>query len=262
MTVPSGSEMDGDGARPRILSRAATAAGLAALAHYLPSVCVLGQWAPLRLEALPAGVCRWRGPASSRAVALTLDDGPSPDTTPRTLDLLDELGMQATFFVLGSLVAARPGLVEDMLSRGHTVGLHGFEHRHHLLHGAGWVRRDTEMGLRVLSGMGVRPRWYRPPYGQMSARTVLEARRHDMEVVLWSAWGREWAESEPEAVLARLSGAIDPGAVVLLHDVDTLCPPGTAARTWRTLELLAPVLADRGLRAVSLENLVDGPTPS
>lgn len=251
----------GDDGR-RALPRAAVAAGLGALVHYLPSICVVGQWLPLRIEALPGGLCRWRGPAAGDALALTFDDGPSPDTTPRTLDLLDELGMGATFFVLGSLAEAHPELVGEIRRRGHSVGLHGQEHRHHLLHGPRWIRHDTEAGLRVLAGSGIRPRWYRPPYGQLTARTVLEARRQGMEVVLWSAWGREWVDGDPESVLSRLDGGLEPGAVVLLHDSDTLCPPGTAARTWRVLELLAPIMARRALRSVTLDELIPDGAPS
>ncbi len=245
----------------RALSGSGVVAATAALVHYLPSVCVLGQWAPTRLERLPAGLCRWRGPASAQVLALTFDDGPSPDTTPRTLDLLDDLGLQGTFFVLGSLAEAHAELVTEIRQRGHAVGLHGQEHRHHLLRGPAWIRRDTEAGLAALARTGIRPRWYRPPYGQLTARTVLEARRHDMEVVLWSAWGREWVDHDPASVVSRLERGIEPGAVVLLHDSDTLCPPGTAARTWRVLELLAPVMAERRLRSVTLDALVDQSAP-
>ena len=241
-----------------MLAPAAGGAGMAALAHALPSVCVLGQWVPARLEALPAGVCRWRGPASRTAVSLTFDDGPSPASTPRTLDLLDELGWKATFFVVGSLAAAHPELVVEMRRRGHAVGLHGQQHRHHLLHSWRWIRRDTEEALRVLDDICPRPRWYRPPYGQLSTPTLLEARRQRLEVVLWSAWGREWAEPDASSVQARLAPLMEPGAVVLLHDSEEFAPPGTARRTHETLRLLAPVLSERSLRAVTLDALVDG----
>ncbi|MHB8330033.1 MAG: polysaccharide deacetylase family protein, partial [Acidimicrobiales bacterium] len=116
----------------------AGAAGLSALAHYLPSVCVLGQWSPVPIRALPRGWCRWRGPGDARAVALTFDDGPSPQDTPRTLDLLDELGMRATFFVLGTQAQAHPDLVAEIRRRGHTVGSHGHRHEHHLLRTPAW----------------------------------------------------------------------------------------------------------------------------
>lgn len=237
------------------VSGAAGTAGLAALGYWFPSVCVLGQWVP-GLRSLPGGLCLWRGPATSAQLALTFDDGPSPEATPRTLDLLDELGMQATFFVLGSRVGNNAELISEVLRRGHGVGCHGFRHEHHLLRSPRWIRRDFDQALGALAEAGVRPRWYRPPYGQLTAATLVEARRHGLEMVLWSAWGREWVAPDADAVVARLLRRLEPGAIVLLHDNDVVGPPGKAANTRRALELLAPVLAERGLRAVGLDTLV------
>ena len=249
-------------ASPRRGARgAAWAGGAATLAHFLPSVCVLGQWSPSWLRALPAGLCRWRGPVDSGAVALTFDDGPSPDTTPRTLELLDELGMQATFFVLGRQAQAHPDLVAEIVRRGHGLGSHGFSHEHHLLRSPGWIRRDLAAAVEALEQCGVRTPWFRPPYGQLTARTVLEARRQGMEVVLWSAFGHEWAEPDAEAVMAHLAPRLEPGAIVVLHDTEVDAPAGTARRTHQALEMLGPVLRDAGLRAVGLEELLSAPRP-
>lgn len=237
-------------------AQAGAGVGMMALAHCLPSVCVLGQWSPVQLRALPFGWCRWRGPSDAGAVAVTFDDGPSPETTPRTLDLLDTLGMRGTFFVLGSLVETQVDLVSEILRRGHGVGSHGYVHDHHMLRSSAWVRRDVALSVEALDAMGCHPRWYRPAYGQLTARTVVEARRHGMEVVLWSAWGREWAESASAPVMARLGGHLRPGAIVLLHDTDVMCPPGTARLTHEVLGLLAAKLDELHLRAVTLDELV------
>jgi hypothetical protein len=80
-----------------------------------------------------------------------------------------------------------------------------------------------------------------------------------MEVVLWSAWGREWAESDPGPVLARLERRLEAGAIVLLHDTEVSAPAGTAARTHATLELLAAALSERRLRATTLDELLVDP---
>jgi peptidoglycan-N-acetylglucosamine deacetylase len=234
-------------------------AGLTALAvvgHAFPSVCVLGQWSPLPLRALPGGLCRWRGPAGSGAVALTFDDGPSPATTLETLDLLDHHSMRATFFVVGSLAAAHPDLVAEIRRRGHGIGVHGDRHLHHLVHSPRWIRTDTAAAVSTLEGLGIRPRWYRPPYGQLTATTVREARRHGMEVALWSAWGKEWDERDPGPVMDRLRPRLEDGAIVLLHDTDESAPAGTASRTHAVLGLLAGALSERGLQAVDLDTLV------
>jgi peptidoglycan/xylan/chitin deacetylase (PgdA/CDA1 family) len=233
---------------------------LAVLADYLPSVCVLGHLSPVRLHALPFGWCRWRGPTAADAVTFTFDDGPSPKSTPRTLDLLDLFGMRATFFVLGTQAESNPDLVSEILRRGHSVGSHGYLHEHHLLRSPAWIRDDLNRSVASIEAVtGRRPRWYRPSYGQLTAATVVQARRHDMEVVLWSAWGREWAEPGPAPVIARIERHLEPGAIVLLHDNEVSCPPGTAARTHAVLGPLADKLDELGLRAVTLDDLFAQP---
>ncbi len=227
---------------------------MAAFAHFVPSVTVLGTFLPTPPRALPFGSCRWRLPAGAAGVALTFDDGPSPVDGPRTLDLLDRCGLRATFFVVGSQAVAHPDLVAEICRRGHEVGVHGFAHEHHLGHGPRWTHRDTAAAVDAVgAAIGRPPRWYRPPYGQMTARTVLEARRHGLEVVLWSCWGKEFAPGPHQAVVRRLAAGLRPGAIVVLHDSDRYAPAGTAARTHRVLPELAELLADRGLPAVGLD---------
>ena len=225
----------------------------AALAHAFPSVIALGQWTPLR--ALPGGWCRWRGPAVPR-VALTFDDGPDPTTTPALLDRLEELGLRGTFFCLGCHVEHAPGLVMEIVDRGHEVGVHGFAHEHHLARTPAWVRADLDAALEVLGDCGVVPRWYRPPYGQASLGTVLAARSRGLDLVHWSAWGREWEAEDAHAVADRVCEALEPGAIVLLHDSDDTSPVGTVARVVEALGPIADELAHRDLATCTLSDLV------
>jgi len=230
-------------------------AGVAIGGHFIPSALVLGQWSSM--ETLGSLVA-WRVPgADSGRVAVTFDDGPDPLWTPRVLDRLDELGWKergwsATFFVIGSRIS--PGspeadLVEEIQARGHEVGLHGFRHERHFFHLPPWVREDLSRGCEVLEDLGCTPRFFRPPYGIVSAATLLEAKRHQMSVVLWSAWGREWTDKSPASVANRLSRRLSPGAIVLLHDSEATAPPGTVPVVLETLPLLDEMLRERGLLA-------------
>ncbi|GAC1317336.1 MAG: polysaccharide deacetylase family protein [Acidimicrobiales bacterium] len=228
-------------------------AGVAGAAHMLPSVVSLGQWTPLR--ALPLELCRWRGPASPD-VALTFDDGPDPATTPYLLDRLDALRLKATFFCLGERVVAHPGLVGEILARGHQVASHGFRHEHHFARTPRWVRRDLDAAIGALEAAGVEPRWFRPPYGQTTGPTMLEAKRHHVGLVLWSAWGREWDEPDAAHVARRVIPELRAGAIVLLHDADVDSPPGSARRAAEALGPIAHALAEKGLMAVTLDELV------
>lgn len=226
----------------------------AVAAEYLPSVAVLGQWVPVRR--LPGGMCRWQGPPGPGRVALTFDDGPDPEGTPAILDRLDELGLRATFFPLGSAVERHPTLVAEIARRGHQVGTHGYRHDRHLLRSPRWVRDDLARADAAMVAAGLRPRWYRPSYGQVTAATLLAARRRGWEPVLWSAWGREWATPDPAAVAGRIVRRLRAGAIVLLHDSDAHGRPGM----WRVArDVLAPVadeLDRRGLGSATLDGLV------
>ncbi|MGH9110327.1 MAG: polysaccharide deacetylase family protein [Acidimicrobiales bacterium] len=223
-------------------------------AQYAPSVVALGQWTPL--EALPGERCRWQGPRERPGVALTFDDGPHPEGTPAILDRLDDLGLRATFFPLGSAVQRYPALVDEVVRRGHLVGTHGYRHAHHLARTPAWVRRDLSRAGEVMGAGGHRPSWYRPAFGQVTAATLAAARRMGWRTVLWSAWGREWATSDPGAVAARISRRLQAGAVVLLHDSDAFGPPGMWRTALRSLDRVAAQLATRGLAAVTLDELV------
>lgn len=229
----------------------ATTAAAAAAAQWLPSVVSLGQWLPIRTT--PGAWCRWRG--SGNQVALTFDDGPDPRTTPAVLDTLDRLALTATFFCLGDQVARWPDLVRETVRRGHQVASHGYCHAHHLRRGPRWIGRDVDASIDVLRDTGVVPRWFRPPYGQVSGASMLAARSRRLQLVLWSAWGREWAAPDAGAVSRRVINALTDGAIVLLHDSDSHSPPGSAAKAIAALEPIADSLHRLGLRAVSLDDL-------
>lgn len=243
----------------RLVADAAGLAGAGWAAHALPATAILATWLARPPETDPFGLVRWRGPARGRKVAVTFDDGPSPDATEDTLDRLDALGMKATFFCLGEEAEAHPGLVKEMARRGHAVGSHGYRHDHHLWRGPRWIAGDLARARDVLSAAaGAPPRWYRPSYGQLSTPTLLQARRLGLETVLWSRWGREFVDHDPASVLDRLATGVVPGAILLLHDTDVSCPPGTAARTHGLLAPLAELLAARRLEPVTLDELVGG----
>ncbi len=241
----------------RLLGVAAAPVGVAAAAvvgfHLVPSVVALGQWAPIR--ALPGGWCRWRG-APRHRVALTFDDGPDPRTTEPVLARLDELGLRATFFLLGSRAEEAPAVVRAIRRAGHEIGSHGYAHDHHFLRSPRWVVADLDASLAVLAAQGLHPRWYRPPYGQATGATLGAARRRGLVPVLWSAWGREWAARDATAVAARVARGLEPGAIVLLHDSDACSPPGTTAKVLDALPHIAAELTRRRLEAVTLTELV------
>lgn len=126
-------------------------------------------------------------------VALTFDDGPDPRSTPHFLDVLEELDVRATFFVLGDAVSRAPGLVVDMAAAGHELAIHGWDRKPMLLRGPlstyDQLARTHEL---VAAATGRPPRFVRPPHGILSAAVLAAAHRLDLTPVLWTARGRDW----------------------------------------------------------------------
>lgn len=173
---------------------------------------------PLRLRCSPG----LSGIGNPGHVALTFDDGPHPVATPRFLDALARLEVRATFFVLGEQLRRQPELARRMVSEGHEIAVHGFQHRPHLLRAAPAVAVDIARArTEVEQLVGTTPRFWRPPHGIPTAAGLLTAMRLGMRPVLWSAEAREWRSGASAASSLRLlRGQLAGGGVVLMHDSD------------------------------------------
>lgn len=226
----------------RWVAAGAVAVGLGGLAHVAPAATA---WRQARNVLLP----QLAGVGAPGHVALTFDDGPDPASTPAFLDLLDELGWKATFFLLGSQTRRAPDLAAEVARRGHEIGVHGDRHTSHLRRPLPWTTRDVAAGLRVVSeATGTEPIWFRPPYGALSASSLVAARRNGLRPVLWTTWGRDWRPDATSASVAESVRATQrPGATVLLHDSDVTSAPESWRAALGALPVLAGRWADQGL---------------
>jgi peptidoglycan/xylan/chitin deacetylase (PgdA/CDA1 family) len=216
------------------------ALGAAAVAYAVPALTARGP--ARRLTPRLAGRGRPGG------IALTFDDGPDPDGTPPILEALDDLGWTATFFLLGTQVRRHPGVARSIVAAGHEIGVHGNVHRNHLSRTPLGIRRDLRTALTEITAVtGVRPRWFRPPYGLFSTGTLWAARQLDLTPVLWTAWGLDWRAGPADGVVAEILRTLDDGGTVLLHDSDCTSRPGSWRSTLAALPLLAGELRDRNL---------------
>ncbi|WP_307846641.1 polysaccharide deacetylase family protein [Actinospica durhamensis] len=230
----------------RLATLAKYTAGLAAVgavAHAAPSVTSLG---PVRATLWP----RLTGIGDPGHVALTFDDGPDPASTPLFLAALDEAGVKATFFLLGTMVQKAPWLAREIADAGHEVALHGWAHRAHVAVPPAQTFRDLREGRdEVASAIGQAPQWYRPPYGVATAATFSACRKLGLRPVLWSAWGRDWtAKATPESVFQTVARDLRGGGTVLLHDSDCTSKPASWRSTLGALPLLLAHCAEQGWR--------------
>ena len=172
---------------------------------------------------LPRRLLLVQGPAHSRALCLTFDDGPDPGHTPRLLTVLKELNVAATFFVIGERAARYPDLVRRMVAEGHLVGHHSYTHSDPARTSAaqliGEVQRSSALLADILGGP---TRWFRPPHGKLTASKLWQLYRSGQTVVLWNADPKDYAC--PTAADVRRwfqQRPLQGGDLVLMHDT---CP--------------------------------------
>jgi peptidoglycan/xylan/chitin deacetylase (PgdA/CDA1 family) len=190
----------------------------------------------------------------SPVVALTFDDGPNPDATPRILDALGELGVHATFFVLGRHVLRWPELVRRAVAEGHLVANHGHHHRKLHLRTPSFVRRDLELGTAaIVDAAGVRPRYFRAPHGFRAPWVTPIARALGQTTVGWSLG--VWDSDRPgvDAIVERTALGARAGSILLLHDGDGYDPAGDRRQTAAAVPTIVQRLRDRGLRFVTVD---------
>ena len=188
-------------------------------------------------------------------VALTFDDGPDPQWTPKVLDMLTEGGAGATFFVLGPRASAHPGLIGRMLADGHEVALHAERHVRHSELTRREIAQDAGAALARLADIGVSPTRWRTPWGVQTADTEAVAGELGLELCGWTADSRDWTGDPAEEMLLRCSESVVGGSVVLMHD--GLGPGATRSDCNETVELtrrLIGLARERGMTARSLED--------
>jgi peptidoglycan-N-acetylglucosamine deacetylase len=212
-------------------------------------------------EHSPSRARRWRElPGIERVepggrAVLTFDDGPdsSPQGTGAVLDALDRAQAKATFFVVGEQIAASPGLTEEILARGHEIGVHGQRHFRHDRVPSAESAADIEAGYAAIASLtGDVPRFYRPPYGKLSPAGAEACNRLGLEVAYWSTWGLDWEPLPGRRIARRVNRDLDDGAIVLLHDSARYAVRPSAEETARAIGLIAARAGELGLDLVTL----------
>ena len=156
-----------------------------------------------------------------KIVALTFDDGPGPYTE-ELLDFLQQEGVRATFFVLGTRVDSYPRLIRRMAAEGHEVGNHS--NAHNMLNRMDLVGVRKEMGRcaeKIEKLLGYRPSVMRCPGGNTSSTVTQYAQEAGIPIAYWSVDTRDWESRNKDAILNVAFGknGIKDGSIVLMHDI-------------------------------------------
>jgi peptidoglycan/xylan/chitin deacetylase (PgdA/CDA1 family) len=168
-----------------------------------------------------AGVTQSRGPSDRPFVAMTFDDGPHPQNTPRLLDMLRARNIKATFYVIGRSVENYPQIVRRIVAEGHEIGNHTYTHRNLTkLSDSEVLRELTRTKDAIVAASGVQPRTMRPPYGALlqRQRSMIHS-DFGYPTILWSVDPRDWQRPGVSVVTSRILTNAHNGAIILAHDL-------------------------------------------
>ncbi len=195
-------------------------------------------------------------PAAARGeVALTFDDGPDPEVTPRVLDLLDKAGQRASFFCIADRVRRYPGLAREIIQRGHLIENHTDTHPHlFATYGPKGMARQIDDAQRSLNEVtGRSPRFFRAVAGLRNPFLDPLLARRGLRLASWTRRPYDTRTSDAAVVLSRLTRGLAAGDILLMHDGHAARGASGKAVVLETLPGLLEVMRQRGLHSVTLQ---------
>jgi peptidoglycan/xylan/chitin deacetylase (PgdA/CDA1 family) len=197
------------------------------------------------------------GLRTGHQVALTFDDGPDPQVTPRLLDALGAAGARATFFTIGRYLQQHPAIAERAINEAHELGNHSWQHdRMQNFYSTRAQAADIDRSIGLLQALSGSERpLYRPPIGLKSPALARAAHARRLTMIAWSLHSRDTRLCEARAIAAQVLDRIRPGDIVLLHD-------GHDREGYHRTALLGALptilqgLRERGLQSVTVSELL------
>jgi len=191
--------------------------------------------------------------------ALTFDDGPGP-STPDILDALREAGARATFFALGRQVEEYPEVVARIIDEGHELASHGYDHGILVFRGSDHVYDQlvrTEHAVEAAAGIGAMTRFFRAPHGFRGPSTSRAAARLGYRTVGWGTGVFDSAQPGTDVIVERVTEALRPGQIILLHDADGWDPGASRIQTAEALPAICSRARKLGLEPATLSAVID-----
>ena len=194
-----------------------------------------------------------RRPAApgDKLVALTFDDGPWPGQTEKILAVLKKQSVHATFFMLGGRARQSPELARRVVAEGHVAGSHSLSHKKLTKLGPAGIRKEISGGVSgVAAATGVRPVWFRPPYGAVNGAVRKQARVMKVKVALWDIDTLDWTRPGTHMLYRNAVRSTKPGQIVLMHDGGS-----DRSQTIEALPIIIEDLRSKGFTFVTLDEL-------
>ncbi len=162
----------------------------------------------------------WEVSTTEKVIYLTFDDGPTPEITNWTLNILNQFNAHATFFCIGNNITKHPDIFQNILNNGHVIGNHSNTHL------KGWRTKNQQYIFDIEScqetiknHMYSGPKLFRPPYGQIKPKQGYALLALDYKIIMWNVLSFDWDKTvSPETCLNNVISKSEPGSIIVFHD--------------------------------------------
>lgn len=153
-----------------------------------------------------------------KIVALSFDDGPTPEGVDAVLPVLDRFGAKATFFLIGDRIEKFPGQAERLLEAGHELGNHTYSHQRNLMKSREFYRNEVRRADDLLRAAGAQTKLFRPPFGKRLIGLPLEVEAAGYRTITWDVEDNpEMFEGDAAGYAQDILSRVEPGSIILIH---------------------------------------------
>ena len=178
-------------------------------------------------------------------LALTYDDGPRTDVGDRLMNVFEQYGQRTTFFMVGNRVSSRASELKRMVSSGHEVANHTYDHVYLNKASAATIQSQVKSCNDIIEQTcGIRPRIMRLPGGNKNSTVLANV---NMPIILWNIDTRDWEHRNTQKTIDAIIGKVKDGDIVLMHELYE----STAAAS----EYVVPKLVEQGYQLVTVSEL-------
>ena len=163
---------------------------------------------------------RWRENPEKKTIYLTFDDGPIPELTPKILQILSTHNAVATFFCVGDNISKHPEIFKQVVSAGHTVGNHTYNHvKGWKLNSQDYLENIDLCQAKIDELSNPNKKIFRPPYGQIKPSQANKLKRSGFKIIMWDVLSKDYETNlNHEKALNAIIKATRSGSIIVFHD--------------------------------------------
>ncbi|REH00182.1 polysaccharide deacetylase family protein [Flavobacterium aquicola] len=192
----------------------------------------------------------WDIPNVENKIYLTFDDGPTPDITEWVLEELKKYQAKATFFCIGKNIKNNPDLFKKIISEGHVVGNHTFNHLNGWKTNSEDYLKNTSLCQAEINNLNLTGnKLFRPPYGKTKTSQSKKLRKLGYKIIMWDVLSADFDQTiTPEKCLENVLQNVVPGSIIIFHD---------SVKAYKNLKYALPqslqILKERGFTFDTIE---------